>query len=31
VEIVVTEKKQLATILHELQGGAEKEDQNART
>lgn len=31
VEIVVTEMKQLGNILQELQGGAEKEDQNART
>jgi cation diffusion facilitator family transporter len=31
VEIVITETKQLAKILQELQRGAEKEDQNART
>ena len=31
VEIVVTETKQLGTILQELQRGTEKEDQNART
>ena len=31
VEIVITETKQLGKILQELQRGAEKEDQNART
>ena len=30
VDIVVTETKQLGTILQELQQGAEKEGQNAR-
>jgi len=31
VEIMITETKQLGKILQELQRGAEKEDQNART